>query len=193
MDNNKSSKYWLLLAIATLCLIHGMYNSGQNTNSSVQSSTSLKNNWNGEVLTAEKGTVEGPSGKETFYNLDMNYVIELMHANDKTGKYENYEYWIRNDGVKMFGDYIMVAADLRFRPKGTILKTSLGQAIVVDTGNFVYMYTFQDDETGQYILVPSYVKDPKNSDERIYDYESYVPDETKNYPLSYQIDIATSW
>ena len=49
---------------------------------------------------------------------------------------EEYPYWVREDGVKMFGDYIMVAADLNIRPKGTILECSLGTAIVVDTGDF---------------------------------------------------------
>lgn len=37
----------------------------------------------------------------------------------------------------MLGPYVMVAANLRTRPKGTILETSLGTAIVVDTGSFV--------------------------------------------------------
>ena len=37
----------------------------------------------------------------------------------------------------MVGRYIMVAANLKTRPKGTILETSLGTAIVVDTGTFV--------------------------------------------------------
>ena len=49
---------------------------------------------------------------------------------------EEYPYWIREDGVKMFGDYIMVAANLDIRPKGTILECSLGTAIVCDTGDF---------------------------------------------------------
>ena len=49
---------------------------------------------------------------------------------------EEYPYWVRDDGCKMLGDYVMVAADLGIRPKGTILETSLGTAIVVDTGSF---------------------------------------------------------
>ena len=49
----------------------------------------------------------------------------------------DYEYWIRDDGVKMFGDYVMCAADLSIRPRGTILETSLGPAIVCDTGGFI--------------------------------------------------------
>ena len=52
----------------------------------------------------------------------------------------DFEYWVRDDGVKMFGDYIMVAADFETRPLGTILETTLGTAIVVDTGEFVAEY-----------------------------------------------------
>ena len=83
-------------------------------------------------LTATKGVNHGPSGLETWYNLDMSGVVELMryYGYDE----ENYPYWIRDDGCKMFGDYIMVAADLSERPKGTIIECSLGTAIVVDTG-----------------------------------------------------------
>jgi hypothetical protein len=44
------------------------------------------------------------------------------------------EYWIRSDGVKMLGDYIMVAADYGWMPKGSIVETSLGTGIVCDTG-----------------------------------------------------------
>ena len=49
----------------------------------------------------------------------------------------NYDYWVRSDGVKMYGNYVMVAADLSTRPKGTIVETTLGDGIVVDTGTFV--------------------------------------------------------
>jgi 3D (Asp-Asp-Asp) domain-containing protein len=49
---------------------------------------------------------------------------------------EEYPYWIREDGVKMFGDYIIVAANLELRPRGTIIECSLGTAIVCDTGGF---------------------------------------------------------
>ena len=48
-----------------------------------------------------------------------------------------YPYWVRSDGCKMLGPYIMVAANLKIRPRGTILECSLGQAIVCDTGGFV--------------------------------------------------------
>ena len=87
----------------------------------------------GKKLTAQKGVNYGPSGKETWYNLDMSGVIYLMNNLGYSSK--DYPYWIRKDGCKMFGDYIMVAANLKYRPKGTILECSLGTAIVVDTGD----------------------------------------------------------
>lgn len=83
--------------------------------------------WQGQKLTKGLGTVHGPSGKETYYNLPMGGVIKLMN----TLGY-NYLYWVREDGVKMYGNYIMVAADTNRYPKGTIVETSLGTGCVVD-------------------------------------------------------------
>lgn len=85
-------------------------------------------------LTPSAGVFNGPSGKETYYNLNMNGVISIMRGMGYTE--EEYPYWVREDGCKMFGPYIMVAANLSIRPKGTILPCSLGTAIVVDTGGF---------------------------------------------------------
>lgn len=92
------------------------------------------------VLNRTVGTVMGPSGKETFYNLDMGGVIAIMQS---MGYYA--DYWVREDGVKMYGDYIMVAANLSIRPKGTLVQTSLGMGIVVDTGGFAAMNPYQLD------------------------------------------------
>ena len=44
-----------------------------------------------------------------------------------------YPYWVREDGVKMLGNYVMVAAAYSIRPRGTIVESSLGPAIVCDT------------------------------------------------------------
>ena len=99
--------------------------------------------WNGEVLNPVNGVVYGQSGIETYYNLDMTYVVELMRAEGYSE--EEYPYWIREDGVKMFGEYVMCAADWSIRPKGTILPTTLGEAIVVDTGTFIYSNPTQLD------------------------------------------------
>lgn len=92
------------------------------------------------VLNSTLGTVIGPSGKETFYNLDMSGVIAIMQS---MGYYA--DYWVREDGVKMYGDYIMVAANLNIRPKGTLVQTSLGMGIVVDTGGFAATNPYQLD------------------------------------------------
>lgn len=84
-----------------------------------------------QTLNPRDGVFYGPSGKESYYNLPMGRVVEYMHDLGY-----DYEYWIRKDGAKMFGDYVMVAADLSIKPKGTVLNTSLGKAIVCDTGAF---------------------------------------------------------
>ena len=90
--------------------------------------------WTGAVLTKSKGAIIGPSGKETYYNLNMSVVVNAMRRLGYTE--EEYPYWVREDGVKMLGNYVMVAASYDIRPKGTILESSLGMAIVCDTGSF---------------------------------------------------------
>ena len=87
--------------------------------------------WTGPRLTRGKGTIQGPSGKETFYNLNMSGVVSIMR---RMGF--DYEYWVRDDGVKMFGNYVMVAANLKIRPRGSLIQTSLGMGMVCDTGTF---------------------------------------------------------
>lgn len=85
-------------------------------------------------LNPQKGTIEGPSGKETYYNLDMSGVISIMRNMGFSEK--DYPYWVRDDGCKMLGNYIMVAANLNLRPRGTTIATSLGTGLVCDTGGF---------------------------------------------------------
>lgn len=85
----------------------------------------------GEILDADLGRVMGPTCEETFYNLPMRGVINKMIRRGYV-----YEYWVREDGVKMYGAYIMLAANLDKYPRGTILKTTLGLGIVCDTGDF---------------------------------------------------------
>lgn len=89
-------------------------------------------------LTASAGVFDGPSGRETYYNLPMGRCISIMR--DMGYSVEEYPFYIREDGAKMLGEYVMCAANLSMRPKGTIIETSLGPAIVVDTGTFVYSY-----------------------------------------------------
>lgn len=87
--------------------------------------------WTGRKLTPSGGVCQGPSGKETYYNLPMGGVVRIMRSMGNKDKY-----WIRRDGCKMLGKYIIVAANLKTRPRGTIVKTSLGMGIVCDTGTF---------------------------------------------------------
>nr|WP_291233710.1 hypothetical protein [Frisingicoccus sp.] len=87
--------------------------------------------WNGSRLTAGSGVNYGPSGKETYYNLDMTGVIYMMRCLGNTD-----EYWVRSDGCKMLGNYIMIAANLSVHPRGSLVQTSLGMGIVCDTGSF---------------------------------------------------------
>jgi len=88
-------------------------------------------NWDGPVLSRSKGSVTGPSGKETYYNLNMSGVVNIMRRMGNTD-----EYWVRDDGCKMLGDYIMCAANLSVHPRGSYVESSLGTCIVCDTGGF---------------------------------------------------------
>ena len=96
--------------------------------------------WKGPVLSKGRGVNYGPSGKETYYNLNMSTVVSIMRSMGYTG-----EYWVREDGCKMLGDYIMVAANLNIRPRGSIVETSLGEGIVCDTGGFASRNPYQID------------------------------------------------
>lgn len=83
------------------------------------------------VLTASKGVNYYGNQKETYYNLNMDGVISIAQSQGIEG-----EYWIREDGCKMYGDYIIVAANLDTHPRGSLVETSLGTGIVLDTGSF---------------------------------------------------------
>lgn len=78
----------------------------------------------GGKLTAQGGVNYYNNQKETYYNLDMSGVISNAQAQGIEG-----DYWVRNDGVKMYGDYVIVASQ---HDKGTVIDTSLGQGIVLD-------------------------------------------------------------
>jgi len=95
-------------------------------------------NYDGVTLNSYDGIVtSGPSGgKETYYDADciskygMDKVVEYMR--DLGYNEEDYPYYIREDGVRMFGRYVMVAANVDIYPKGTLVETSLGVGIVCD-------------------------------------------------------------
>ena len=82
-------------------------------------------------LTASGGVNYYGEQKETYYNLNMNQVV----ANAKAAGIQG-EYWVREDGVKMYSEYVIVAANLDVHPRGSTVETSLGTGIVLDTGSF---------------------------------------------------------
>ena len=71
----------------------------------------------------------------SFFKIFLETVcwsLEICRAREEN----NDNYWVREDGAKMLGDYVIVAADLNKYPRGSIVDTSLGQGIVCDTGSF---------------------------------------------------------
>lgn len=85
------------------------------------------------ILTARAGRIVNVYGQtETWYNLRMSKVVS--NAESKLGY--SLPYWIREDGCKMYGNYIIVAADYNYHPYGSLVMTSRGIGIVLDTGTF---------------------------------------------------------
>lgn len=88
----------------------------------------------GGKLTPQAGVFWFGEQKETYYNLPMDVVV--MYAKQRIDGMEDAEYWIRSDGAKMLGDYVMCAVNYDVHPYGSLLETSLGTGIAVDTGLF---------------------------------------------------------
>lgn len=86
-----------------------------------------QNNYSGTKLTASAGVVYGPSGKETYYNLNMSGVVANAQAAGISGTYG-----VRADGVKTYNGLVIVAANTNVHAKGSIIQTSLGTGIVLD-------------------------------------------------------------
>lgn len=94
----------------------------------------IETSYSGGKLSRSRGSIQGPSGKETYYNLNMSGVVSIMR---RMGFSESeYPYNVRADGVKCLGPYVMVAAHLGKRPRGSKVQTSLGTGMVCDTGGF---------------------------------------------------------
>ena len=98
----------------------------QHTAQQQQQQTAQQQSYSGSSsrLTRSSGVNYYNGNKETYYNLDMSGVISNAQSMGIQGNY-----WIRDDGVKMYGDYVIVAAQM---DKGTIISTSLGTGIVLD-------------------------------------------------------------
>lgn len=84
------------------------------------------------VLTAVLGRVTFNGHQETYYNLNMSNIVNRAHKNGIEGAY-----WIDGDGVKRFDEYVIVAADWSIHPYGSLVDTSRGTGIVLDTGDFI--------------------------------------------------------
>lgn len=80
------------------------------------------------VLTASLGRISYAGHTETWYNLPMDNVIQ--RTDEKLGITDRY--WIRPDGVRMYAQWVIVAADPSVT-RYTLVETSLGTGIVLDT------------------------------------------------------------
>lgn len=111
-------------------------------NENVASNPTIQAKWKSGFLTAPAGYIkytgaDGRLTKETWCNLNPNNLAKLMREDHGI----ELDYWIREDGVYMYGDYVMVAADIphmdgtqqeaEYR-KGDLVQTSLGTGMVVD-------------------------------------------------------------
>lgn len=94
----------------------------------------VETSYSGAKLSRSRGSIQGPSGKETYYNLNMSGVVSIMRRQGFSEA--EYPYNVRADGVKCLGPYVMVAAHLGKRPRGSKVQTSLGTGLVCDTGGF---------------------------------------------------------
>lgn len=78
------------------------------------------------VLTAKLGVLEVDGRKESWYDLPMQNVVDK--AQDMGIPCD---YWVRDDGVKMFGQWVIVAAH-KSKTRYTRVQTSLGEGIILD-------------------------------------------------------------
>ena len=78
------------------------------------------------VLTAKMGTIQYNGHRETWYNLKMDKVVSRAQNMGIPA-----EYWVRDDGVKMFGPWVIVAGHPSVT-RYTRIQTSLGEGIVLD-------------------------------------------------------------
>lgn len=83
------------------------------------------------ILTARMGVFNNPSTgiRETWYNLPMGKVVERT---DKATGLNDMYHVRKEDGVKCYGPFVIVAADLDVYPRYTFVETSLGTGVVLD-------------------------------------------------------------
>ena len=87
---------------------------------------------NASVLTKKGGVNYFNGRKETWYNLDMTNIVKKAKRIGVPG-----DYWVSDNGLKMYGRFVIVAADFKTHPYGSVVLTSLGvPGMVLDTGAF---------------------------------------------------------
>ena len=80
------------------------------------------------MLTPKGGVFTNEAGyKETWYNLKMDKVVS--RTDQALGMTDLY--WVREDGVKMYGPWVIVAAHPSI-PRYSFVETSLGPGIILD-------------------------------------------------------------
>lgn len=78
------------------------------------------------ILTAALGRITYGNHTESWYDLPMNRVVtNAQEAGIPC------EYWVRDDGVKMFGEWVIVASHPSV-PRYSLVETSLGIGIILD-------------------------------------------------------------
>jgi len=92
-----------------------------------------KENYTGPVITPNSGRIQGPQEMESYYALPASGLYQFKSSWPK--KLQGLKFHDENGWMKL-GDYFCVAANLDIYPRGTIVQTSLGAAVVVDTGTF---------------------------------------------------------
>ena len=78
------------------------------------------------ILTAGLGKIEYQGHTETWYNLPINNVVRRAQNMGIPC-----EYWVRDDGVKCFGPWVIVAAHPS-KVRYSMVQTSLGEGIILD-------------------------------------------------------------
>jgi len=78
------------------------------------------------ILTATLGRIKYQNHYETWYNLPMGKVVKEAQKRGIDA-----EYWVREDGCKMFGPWVIVAAHPSVT-RYTFVETSRGIGIVLD-------------------------------------------------------------
>lgn len=78
------------------------------------------------VLTARAGRITFNGHTETWYNLPIDKVVKRAQDIGIPA-----EYWVRDDGCKMFGPWVIVAAHPS-KIRYSRIQTSLGEGIILD-------------------------------------------------------------